>query len=338
MRNLASWRRRLSYSPAMFIAIIALVLAAVGPVHAAVDKLTGQEVANESLTSADLMNHQAVGWAELKQKLHDRIVQGPRVPQGQEGERGPQGPPGPPGPKGDPGDPGSGGIVIGGGGNAYAGPNWGVIERNTIGSPVADLRGGPYGSFGVTGPLAAPPYGVGSLQVSVRSDEKVAFGDEVDFLGDKVADLTAVGFHFFTTGENVSAGEPTPNITLEINPAVGGKRYTSMVYNAATPATVNQWSGFVNAAASPQPANAGWYFTNGTVATATGCNQTTFCTLSQAKQALAANNDGSGPATIFTVAVAKGRDTTFTGAIDGLRINDTIYDFEPFGVRSQPAQ
>ena len=36
--------------------------------------------------------------------------------------------------------------------------HWGVITRNTIGSPVADLRAGPHGSFGVTGPTGDPPF------------------------------------------------------------------------------------------------------------------------------------------------------------------------------------
>ena len=41
------------------------------------------------------------------------------------------------------------------------------------------------------------------------------------------------------------------------------------------------------------------------------------------------------PATIYTVAVTKGRDNSFVGAVDGLRLNDTIYDFEPFGVEEE---
>jgi hypothetical protein len=40
---------------------------------------------------------------------------------------------------------------------------------------------------------------------------------------------------------------------------------------------------------------------------------------------------GTG-ATIYTAQVTKGRDYAFQGAVDGLRINGTTYDFEPFGV------
>jgi hypothetical protein len=45
---------------------------------------------------------------------------------------------------------------------------------------------------------------------------------------------------------------------------------------------------------------------------------------------------GTG-ATIYTVGVTKGRDFAFAGAADGLQINDTIYDFEPFGVEEVDA-
>ena len=48
--------------------------------------------------------------------------------------------------------------------------------------------------------------------------------------------------------------------------------------------------------------------------------------------ALVTNNDGT-PASIYTVAVAKGRDNTWDGAVDDLRINSKIYNFEPYGVQ-----
>ena len=38
------------------------------------------------------------------------------------------------------------------------------------------------------------------------------------------------------------------------------------------------------------------------------------------------NNNGT-PASIYTVAVAKGRDNTWDGAVDDLRINSKIYNF-----------
>ena len=43
---------------------------------------------------------------------------------------------------------------------------------------------------------------------------------------------------------------------------------------------------------------------------------------------------GAGP-TLYTVAVTKGVDTAWHGAIDGLRINDTMYNFEEHGGSSR---
>ncbi|MFJ1606256.1 hypothetical protein ACIOHS_23185 [Streptomyces sp. NPDC088253] len=44
-------------------------------------------------------------------------------------------------------------------------------------------------------------------------------------------------------------------------------------------------------------------------------------------------NDGGAVPTIYTAAVGKGRDHLWAGAVDGLRINKYVYDFEADGVR-----
>jgi len=220
--------------------------------------------------------------------------------------------------------------------NHSAGQHWGVIDRNTIGSGVADLRQGPFGSFGVTGAAAAPPGGIGSLGLQVSDNansgattpEKVAYGNEVDFYGDPVSGLAQAGFNVFQTQENADINPRNmPNISLEINPHVASKTYTSMVWVPDPAPVTNKWSGFINAATTGD-----WYFTNAAVATATGCDQTLTCSLAQAKQALVTQNDGSGAATIDTVAVSKGRDNVWAGAVDNLRINAKVYNFEPYGV------
>ena len=51
----------------------------------------------------------------------------------------------------------------------------------------------------------------------------------------------------------------------------------------------------------------------------------------------ALDQDGGDPATILTAAVGKGRDFMWIGAVDGFRVNETIYDFERWGVRPRPA-
>jgi hypothetical protein len=218
--------------------------------------------------------------------------------------------------------------------------HWGIITRNTIGSPVAALRKGPYGSIGVTGPSSRPPYGIGSLGIETANNsttlappaEKVDFGNEVDFYGDQVLALTKVGFHVFQTNENASplagqGGSPRnmPNIRFEIDPngAVNPSNYTTMVWDPPAAPVVNRWSGYIDATTTGD-----WYFT-GSTGTTTGCNMVTTCTFAQAKNSL---NDGSPTPTFYSVAVGKGRDSLWVGAVDGLRMNNTVYDFEPLGV------
>ncbi|MFC7244251.1 hypothetical protein ACFQO7_17390 [Catellatospora aurea] len=217
--------------------------------------------------------------------------------------------------------------------------HWGVITRNTIGSPVADLRNGPFGSFGVTGPQARPPYGQGSLGIEVAVVpgttpfvEKVDFGNEVDFFGKPVSGLTRVGFHVFQTGENVSYGGAAnlPNIRFEIDPnlASNATTYSTLVWvPAALTTPTNQWSPFIDATQN------GTWFLTGAAGTVTGCNLTTPCSFADVKTRLDA--DGGDPATIYTAAVGKGRDFMWIGAVDGLRINETLYDFEPSGVKTR---
>ncbi|MFD3328088.1 hypothetical protein [Streptomyces sp. NPDC058701] len=230
------------------------------------------------------------------------------------------------------------------GGDQGSSPHWGVITRNTIGSPVAALRDGPYGSFGVTGTAARPPYGRGSLGIEVADrstsltppSEKVSFGNEVDFYGKPVLGaqgLNQVGFHVFQTGENISYGGPTnmPNITFEINPnlaAAPATTYSSLVWLPPASPVTNAWSGYLDATTT------GTWFLTGNAGTATGCSLATPCTFPLLKNAL---NDGGAQPTIYTAAVGKGRDNMWIGAVDGLRINRTIYDFEASGVKTRRA-
>jgi hypothetical protein len=63
------------------------------------------------------------------------------------------------------------------------------------------------------------------------------------------------------------------------------------------------------------------------------------CTWTEIQQFLAANNDaGQGPAKVtYSLAVGKDRDFAFSGAVDALRINDKVNDFEPLGVVTRDA-
>ena len=222
--------------------------------------------------------------------------------------------------------------------------HWGLITRNTIGSAVADLRDGPYGSFGVNGPAGSPPFGKGSVGIQVSDEavsgsdkrEKATFGNEVDFFGDPLQGLNQVGFHIFQTGEN-GAGN-LPNITLEVDPSgistnTPGLNYSSLVFVPnGTGVTPNQWSGPIDAT---DASNGYWYFTNAATATATNCGQANNCSFTQMKT----NSNTAFPnMSILTVAVAKGRDNKWVGAVDGLRINEKLYDFESDGVKDKHAK
>ena len=221
--------------------------------------------------------------------------------------------------------------------------HWGVITRNTIGSPVAMLRDGPYGSFGHTGPGSEPPFGKGSLGLEVNGSpnvsggavEKTDFGNEVDFLGDPVLGITDIGFQVFQTGENVSINARNmPNIRLEIDAnlnSLPADNYTTMVWvpDPAPAASTDEWSPYIDATTTGN-----WYFT-GAEAAATGCTQALNCNFAQAMTAL---NDGGDAPIIYTVAVGKGRDNAWVGAIDGFRINKKVYDFEADGVKVRDAK
>ena len=208
----------------------------------------------------------------------------------------------------------------------YAGPNWSIVDRNVIGNGDAYLRSGPTSAFGGTN--VAPPFGIGSLGLRTGSaTDKASFGDQVDFQGMQFGTITTLGYWAFTTAENISAGAGSvnlPDIQVEINP------------NLNSNPTTFSTAGFLPAAGSNNPGwndidtiTSGQWFLTGAAGTATGCNLTTTCTWDALQTAL---DDGGDPATIFTVQFDKGRDFAYSGAVDGLQINNDVYDFEPFGV------
>lgn len=222
-------------------------------------------------------------------------------------------------------------------GNGNSAPDhWGVIARNTIGSPVAELRNGPYVS-GVPAAFAKPPFGRGSLGIEVADSsttlgppsEKVDFGNEVDFYGKQILTLRQVGFRVFQTGENIGYGGVTnmPNIRFEIDPnrpSLPADNYSTLVWVPPGVPAPNQWSPYLDATTTGT-----WYLTGSELTPL--CTSSAQCTFTQLKAAF--NNAGATP-TVLSVAVGKGRDNMWIGAVDGLRLNDSVYDFERDGVRS----
>ena len=77
----------------------------------------------------------------------------------------------------------------------------------------------------------APPFGIGSLRLLVGADSAIiAFGNEVDYLGMPVSDVTEVGFRVFITGEDADRGDPIMSlIAFEIDPGLLTD-YSSLVW------------------------------------------------------------------------------------------------------------
>jgi hypothetical protein len=302
--------------------VTVLAIAGLVPAYGAAKHLfTGKDIKNRSLTGRDIKKGSLpmnVLSKSVRAKIGAGTVGNGNTPASQ-GEQGNQGPQGAPGQNGAPGRDGA----------AAVGAHWSIIQRNTEKGGIAQLINGPFVGAGANG---APPYGQGSLNLQTAdSNSKVAFGDQVDFVGDAVADIDQVGFHVMPTGEDLSRGEPNmPSITFEIDPNVGGQHYSSLVF-VPHETTANQWSGYID---GTNPADGDWgftgsYFNPGQPQTDERCGiNGSRCSWDEIKAFLAT---GSG-ATVLTAGVSKGKDYEFQGAVDGLRINNQVFDFELFGV------
>jgi hypothetical protein len=239
----------------------------------------------------------------------------PKAPAVAAGAVGVQGVPGPKGATGADGAPGQ---------NAnYTGAHWGVVHRNVMGNGDAELASS----------TVAPPLGVGALNVRTGgSGDKAAFGNETDFLGQRVSDLTAIGYSVFTTGENNAlAPNNMPSITFEIDPNVtASDNYASLVY-APDNSTANAWTSIDAKADTGKHWGLTGSFFNAEPDRC-GLNGSR-CTFAEVLAYLTTNNDAAqGDATMFTAQITKGRDYAFSGAVDALVINDTTFNFEPLGV------
>ncbi|TDC71359.1 hypothetical protein E1200_02335 [Actinomadura sp. GC306] len=207
---------------------------------------------------------------------------------------------------------------------------WGVISRNTIGSPSAYLRDGPFGRTTDT-PSARqqPPYGQGSLQIIVGDGtEKIAYGNETNFDGLEISDITDLSYWVFAGVDSLD-GVSLPVIQLEVDPNLTeGVNYSSLNYlpdsstAPSAPATraPNVWQPYDATAAG----NA-WYAT-GATGTSIGCTLASPCTFDELQTRL------PDAEVSYSLAISKGRDNAFIGAVDGLRVNNLVYDFERLGV------
>ena len=188
------------------------------------------------------------------------------------------------------------------------------------------LTGDPTGPF-VVGATSGPPFGTGSLNFAVAATEKATFGNEVEFFNTPFA-VTAVGFHVLNVGENTPAGN-MPGIAFEIDPNIGAfaTNYSTLVYTPTS--TPPGWSDYIDGTTE------GLWGLTGTAFNGQNCSLNgPRCTWAEMMTFL--GDGGAGP-TLYTVAITKGVDNAWHGAIDGLRINDTVYNFEEHGVVAEPA-
>jgi hypothetical protein len=214
----------------------------------------------------------------------------------------------------------------------YAGPNWGIVDRNVQGGGDSYLRAGPTTAT-ATG-VTSPPLGIGSLGIRTAGPaDKAAFGDQVDFAGDDFSEVTEAAYSVFATGEDFSGGATNlPSISFELLFPAGGANpgFHTLFYQPSIAATdVNKWT-TIDAVADTTPH---WGLSG---AAGTDCDQNGgLCTFAQVQDYIAANDEG---ATILTVQITKGSgQPAFSGAVDALQINDDVYDFEPFGVTKTTA-
>jgi hypothetical protein len=249
---------------------------------------------------------------------------------GPQGVAGPEGETGPQGPKGDPGDPAS-----------LSRLPWGVVGRNTIGSPAAYFRVGPWGRASGYAATIPPPLGDGSLGVHVEgvngtasSAEKLSFGDETTFADLPVRSISTLSYWVYT-GEDVFTNHSLPTLSIEANPDANGATYTTLVYlpdgsaapSAPSPRAVSAWQKYDTLAAGNK-----WHSTADLDPNTTLCQISNPCTFSYLVVQM-----GPNACVSFSLAITKGRDNEFTGAVDAVTVNGTSYDFEPEGVVARSA-
>lgn len=270
--------------------------------------ITGTDIKDQSITSADLSKSTIQG---LRGKVGLKGATGAKGATGLAGATGAKGDTGLSGTSGSKGDTGSAGAA--GKDANYVGANWGVVHRNVMGNGDADLSSS----------TQTPPLGVGALNLRTGSAaDKAAFGNEKDFAGNLLSNLTQVGFSVFTTGENNGLGNNMPAITLEIDPntTTNASNFSSLVY-VPNNGDSNKWTAFD---ADADTANH-WGLTGSQFAGSQCSLNLTRCTLTEVQALLP-------DATIYSISVGKGRDYMFSGAVDALVINTRTFDFEPFGV------
>lgn len=196
---------------------------------------------------------------------------------------------------------------------------WGKMPRNEYGSPIAETGSTATGTDALiieTGCYREPC-------TEAASWEKAEYGSEVEFAGLKIADISEIGLSVYIA-DSTAGHSPMPNIQMEVDPKVAGQTYSSLVYNPGE--TSPDVFEYVDATTPPtDPGNEGWWFTNGTVASTTGCMLSHGCSLAEV-QAAAPEAEVS-----YSLGLGKGRDTLGEILINEFKLNGTTYTFGPGG-------
>lgn len=182
------------------------------------------------------------------------------------------------------------------------------------------------GTF-VNGP-GTPPLGSGSAQLTATTSADGHILTKAAYQGVKFADFTALKYSTYRT-----SGDPALAIALQFNidsdltdsTTTYQGRIVYEPYHTQT-VTTGVWQNWdaMNDAAGTGTGN--WWFSNGTIATATGCTQANPCTWAEVKTALP---NGGVHNTYGAVVLKAGSGWTgFSGNVDALKINSDVYNFE----------
>ena len=207
-----------------------------------------------------------------------------------------------------------------------------VTAANPQGWAFFDDNGnGGSGSF-VTGP-GTPPLGVGSAQLALTaSTQGYALGNSLD--GDTaLSSITSLSYSTYVqTGNNTVAPALQLNIDSDLtdtNTAWQGRLVYEPYYtHSVTDGIWQTWNTQDNAT---NGSVGNWWFSNGSLASLTGCSQAAPCTWNDVLSKLPnAGISATAPGVIFKA--GSNWATPFTGNVDALTIgisgNDTTYNFE----------
>jgi hypothetical protein len=159
-----------------------------------------------------------------------------------------------------------------------------------------------------------------------ESPDEIAFGNETDFAELPLSGITALKYWAYA-GTSSLDDVSVPGLSIEVDPNVGSTDYSNLIYLPDTSAGPSApgtrlpgtWQQYDASAAGSQ-----WYATGATGALI-GCTLLSPCTFDELKTRL--------PAAVITLSLGFTEGDPFIGALDGLQVNNTVYDFEPLGTR-----